>query len=143
MRRAYVELLRPANVVTAVADVLAGFAIAGLRHPDTLPWLIVSSCCLYAGGVVLNDVYSNAKEIVDDFDLPKVIATEEGCSRSEALDRTVEIHNELMHTFVAEAAALSQAGSPQLRRFLVDLWAWLGGNREWHSTTGRYQEVSA
>ncbi len=57
MSRAYVELLRPANVVTAIADVLAGFAIAGLRHPDTLPWLIVSSCCLYAGGVVLNDVF--------------------------------------------------------------------------------------
>ena len=57
MRRAYIELLRPANVVTAIADVLAGFAIAGLRHPDTLPWLILSSCCLYAGGVVLNDVF--------------------------------------------------------------------------------------
>lgn len=57
MRRAYVELLRPANVVTAIADVLAGFAIAGLRHPDALPWLILSSCCLYAGGVVLNDVF--------------------------------------------------------------------------------------
>ena len=25
------------------------------------------------------------------------------------------------------------------RRFLADLWAWLGGNREWHSTTERYQ----
>lgn len=91
--------------------------------------------------VVLNDVYSNAKETDDDFDLPKVIATEEGCSARTALDRTVEIHNELMHTFVAEASALSQAGSPQLRRFLVDLWAWLGGNREWHSTTGRYHEA--
>lgn len=90
--------------------------------------------------VVLNDVYSNAKESDDDFDLPKVIATEEKCSPREALDRTVAIHNELMHTFVAEASALSQVGSPELRRFLVDLWAWLGGNREWHSTTARYHE---
>ena len=57
MPRAYLELLRPANVVTALADVLAGFAIAGLRHPETLPWLLLSSCCLYAGGVVLNDVF--------------------------------------------------------------------------------------
>ncbi|MGW5053400.1 family 2 encapsulin nanocompartment cargo protein terpene cyclase [Actinokineospora sp. NPDC004072] len=88
--------------------------------------------------VVLNDVYSNAKETDDDFDLPKVIRTEEGCSPKEALDRTVEIHNELMHTFVVEAAALSATGSPQLRRFLADIWAWLGGNREWHSTTARY-----
>jgi len=47
-----------------------------------------------------------------------------------------------MHTFVAEAAALSLTGSPELRRFLTDLWAWLGGNREWHSTTERYNENS-
>src|SRR4029450_9355617 len=57
MRRAYFELLRPANVVTALGDVLAGFAIAGLRHPERLPWLLLGSCCLYAGGVVLNDVF--------------------------------------------------------------------------------------
>jgi hypothetical protein len=57
MRRAYVELLRPANVATALADVLAGFAIGGLRHADALPWLLLSSSCLYAGGVVLNDVF--------------------------------------------------------------------------------------
>jgi 4-hydroxybenzoate polyprenyltransferase len=37
--------------------VLAGFAIAGLRHPERLPWLLLGSCCLYAGGVVLNDVF--------------------------------------------------------------------------------------
>jgi 4-hydroxybenzoate polyprenyltransferase len=55
--RAYLELLRPANVVTALGDVLAGFAIAGLRHPERLPWLLLGSCCLYAGGVVLNDVF--------------------------------------------------------------------------------------
>jgi 4-hydroxybenzoate polyprenyltransferase len=57
MLRAYLELLRPANVVTALADVLAGFAIAGLRHREDLPWLLLASCCLYAGGVVLNDVF--------------------------------------------------------------------------------------
>jgi 2-methylisoborneol synthase len=43
-----------------------------------------------------------------------------------------------MHTFVAEAAVLSALGSPALRRFLADIWAWLGGSREWHSTSARY-----
>ena len=57
MPRAYLELLRPANVATAIADVLAGFAVAGLRRPEDLPWLLLSSCGLYAGGVVLNDVF--------------------------------------------------------------------------------------
>ena len=55
--RAYLELLRPANVVTALADVLAGFAIAELEPRPALPWLLLATACLYAGGVVLNDVF--------------------------------------------------------------------------------------
>jgi hypothetical protein len=55
--RAYLELLRPANVVTALADVLAGFAVAGLGEIAALPWLLPATACLYAGGVVLNDVF--------------------------------------------------------------------------------------
>ncbi|MCA1680816.1 MAG: Camphene synthase, partial [Actinobacteria bacterium] len=65
------------------------------------------------------------------------------CSQRQAIRRTVEIHNELMHMFVAEAAALSIVGSPMLRRFFMDTWAWLGGSREWHATTGRYQPADA
>jgi 2-methylisoborneol synthase len=67
---------------------------------------------------------------------------EERCTRREAIARTVEIHNELMHEFVAAAAVLSAAGSPALRRFLAETWAWLGGSREWHATTGRYHHAS-
>jgi 4-hydroxybenzoate polyprenyltransferase len=43
--------------VTALADVLAGFALAGLHDPRALPWLLVSTACLYAGGVTLNDYF--------------------------------------------------------------------------------------
>jgi 4-hydroxybenzoate polyprenyltransferase len=53
--RGYVELMRPANVATALADVLAGFAVSGLTNRGALPWLLASTACLYAGGVVLND----------------------------------------------------------------------------------------
>ena len=55
--RAYLDLLRPANVVTALADVLAGFALAGLEPRPALPWLLLATACLYAGGIVLNDVF--------------------------------------------------------------------------------------
>ena len=55
--RAYLQLLRPANVMTAVADVLAGFAIAGEPFPGVLPPLVAATACLYAGGVTLNDVF--------------------------------------------------------------------------------------
>ncbi len=88
--------------------------------------------------VVLNDLYSMSKESDEDFDLPKVIAAEDACSQPEAIKRSVKIHNELMHRYEAEAAVLSNLGSPALRRFLADIWAWLGGNREWHATSKRY-----
>lgn len=65
----YLRLARPANLPTAVADILAGSAVAGayatsldfsLISPGVLPkliFLMASSVCLYAAGVVLNDVF--------------------------------------------------------------------------------------
>lgn len=52
---AYLTLVRPANVVTALADVLAGAAAVGTLAG--LPGLLVATAALYAGGVVLNDVF--------------------------------------------------------------------------------------
>ncbi|MET9970638.1 family 2 encapsulin nanocompartment cargo protein terpene cyclase [Streptomyces sp. NPDC006356] len=88
--------------------------------------------------VIVNDLYSMGKEDPTDFSLPRLIVAEDGCSLEEAVDRTVDIHNELMHTFEAEAAALALSGSAELRRFMAGTWAWLGGNREWHASSGRY-----
>ena len=53
---AVLSLVRPANVVTALADVLAGYAVAGGGTPG-LRWLLAATACLYAGGIVLNDVF--------------------------------------------------------------------------------------
>jgi len=58
--RGYLELLRPPNVVTAIADVLAGYAVAGRGQGSRLPWLLAATVCLYAGGVVLNDFFDRA-----------------------------------------------------------------------------------
>lgn len=119
-----------------LVDTIAGYELPAWEFADRRVRRVF--CLAGTASVVLNDLYSRTKEQDADFDLPKVIAAEEGCSAEEAVERTVCIHNELMHTFVAEASALSQLGSLELRRFLADLWAWLGGNREWHSTTRRY-----
>lgn len=56
--RAYLDLVRLPNLFTAIADVLAGFAFAGggLAEWPMLVLLCLSSVCLYAGGVTLNDV---------------------------------------------------------------------------------------
>jgi 4-hydroxybenzoate polyprenyltransferase len=51
--------------MTAVADVLAGYAVAELANPRALPWLISSSACLYAGGVVLNDVFDRRIDAIE------------------------------------------------------------------------------
>lgn len=65
----YLQLTRPANVITAIADIWAGFAIAGAWdymatdwvYGDqtfwwNLFWLSLSTIGLYAGGVAFNDV---------------------------------------------------------------------------------------
>lgn len=66
---AYLLLMRPANVVTSVADVVAGIAISGIFLQWTLDGLInqgvisdilllcLSTICLYAGGITFNDVF--------------------------------------------------------------------------------------
>src|SRR5262249_51444139 len=119
-------------------DPVAGYEVPAAEFADRR----VRRVFAIAGSasVLLNDVYSRAKESDTDFDLPKVMMAEDKCTPEEALKRTVEIHNELMHTFVAEASVLSAVGSPGLRRFLADIWAWLGGSREWHSTSARYND---
>ncbi|MGH2717540.1 MAG: family 2 encapsulin nanocompartment cargo protein terpene cyclase [Actinomycetota bacterium] len=119
-----------------LVDPLAGYELPAPEFADRR----VRRCFCLAGSasVILNDLYSMAKESDADFDLPKVIAAEEHCTLAEAIERSVQLHNELMHTYEREAGALSLLGSPALRRFLLDIWAWLGGNREWHATTLRY-----
>lgn len=54
--------MRPANVVTSVADVLAGIAISGYFlngniHYQSVGLLCISTMGLYAGGIVFNDVF--------------------------------------------------------------------------------------
>lgn len=59
--KAYLTLLRPANVITALADILAGMAIVGFVWKDLTPiFLLVSTIGLYGGGVVLNDYFDLA-----------------------------------------------------------------------------------
>lgn len=123
-----------------LVDPIAGYELPAFEFADRRVRRVF--CLAGSASVILNDLYSMGKETDEDFDLPKVIVAEEKCSVPEAIERSVQIHNELMHTFVAEATVLSQLGSLALRRFLADIWAWLGGNREWHSTTERYHDAS-
>ncbi|MEV0895653.1 family 2 encapsulin nanocompartment cargo protein terpene cyclase [Actinoplanes sp. NPDC049802] len=120
-----------------LVDVLAGYELPAheFYHPEVRRAYTTAA----NAAVLVNDLHSAPSESDTDYNLPRVLALAENLTPRDAARRTVEIHNELMHTFVELAARLSATGSPNLRRFLADVWAWLGGSRRWHATTGRYQ----
>ncbi|WP_316842933.1 UbiA-like protein EboC [Pedobacter gandavensis] len=67
---AYITIMRPANLVTSVADVLAGVAISGyflttnfdFEHLLPILLLCISTLGLYSGGVIFNDVFDAEKD---------------------------------------------------------------------------------
>ncbi len=67
------SLVRPANVLTAGADSMAGFLIAGgdlQLHGWVVVRLIFASMALYAGGVALNDVADAPADAISRPDRP-------------------------------------------------------------------------
>ncbi|MER5279339.1 family 2 encapsulin nanocompartment cargo protein terpene cyclase [Streptomyces sp. NPDC002809] len=92
---------------------------------------------------IVNDLYSYTKELDtpgQHLNLPVVIAEREGLSDRDAYLKSVEVHNNLMHDFETEAAALAVACPvPNVQRFLRGVAAWVDGNHHWHrSNTYRY-----
>lgn len=79
--RAYLVLMRPPNLLTALADIMAGFAASAALHhaigtntfdfiQHDLPWsalgsIGLASMCLYGGGVVLNDYFDTEIDLVE------------------------------------------------------------------------------
>jgi 4-hydroxybenzoate polyprenyltransferase len=61
---AYVRLIRPANLVTSAADVLAGYVVVGAPQGQ-LVWRLIASAGLYAGGIVLNDFFDRELDAVE------------------------------------------------------------------------------
>ena len=73
----YARLARPANLPTAAADIFAGAAIGGLFISENLLEVVaselglsfllltVSSIFLYAGGVIMNDVFDYRLDLIE------------------------------------------------------------------------------
>lgn len=51
------RLARPPNIITAYADIFAGYAASSGANPAALPFLLLATTGLYGGGVVFNDVF--------------------------------------------------------------------------------------
>ena len=58
------RLVRPANLVTSAADILAAAVITG-APARRFSWLVAASVCLYAGGVTLNDFFDRQLDSIE------------------------------------------------------------------------------
>ncbi|GAA3373932.1 family 2 encapsulin nanocompartment cargo protein terpene cyclase [Streptomyces racemochromogenes] len=129
---------RPCPTIT---DTVGGYELPADLHAQPAMQRVLA----LAGNVstIVNDLYSYTKELASPgrhLNLPVVIAEREGVSDREGYLKAVEVHNELMHAFEAEAAALAAACPvPSALRFLRGVAVWVDGNHYWHQTnTYRY-----
>lgn len=83
----FLRLTRPANIVTAVSDILAGAAIAGyaggMAELPAVLLLVLATIGLYGGGVVFNDVFDAELDRIErpERPIPSGLITEkEGAS---------------------------------------------------------------
>jgi 4-hydroxybenzoate polyprenyltransferase len=60
----FIKIARPANILTAISDIVAGFAVAGvLFYPEITSQykeallLVLATIGLYGGGIVFNDIF--------------------------------------------------------------------------------------
>lgn len=123
--RAWLALLRPANVATALADVLAGTAVAAWLDLRGLPWLLLSTACLYAGGVVLNDVFDRELDRVERPERP-IPSGRVRPSAAAALGAAL-LGAGILAASAVNRTALLVAGALAALVLLYDAW----GKRHW------------
>ncbi|RVU28142.1 2-methylisoborneol synthase [Streptomyces antnestii] len=129
---------RPCPTIT---DTVGGYELPADLHAQAAMQKVIA----LAGNAttIVNDLYSYTKELAAPgrhLNLPVVIAEREGLSDRDAYLKSVEVHNDLMHAFESNAAALAaDCPVPTVHRFLRGVAAWVDGNHHWHRTnTYRY-----
>ncbi|MGW7413950.1 family 2 encapsulin nanocompartment cargo protein terpene cyclase [Streptomyces sp. NPDC054863] len=129
---------RPCPTIT---DTVGGYELPTDLH--TLPAMQRVIALAGNASTIVNDLYSYTKELAapgKHLNLPVVLAEREDLSDRDAYLKAVEVHNDLMHAFEAEAAQLAaDCPVPTVQRFLRGVAAWVDGNHHWHRTnTYRY-----
>jgi 2-methylisoborneol synthase len=129
---------RPCPTIT---DTVGGYELPADLHAQSEMQRVIALAS--NATTIVNDLYSYTKELNSPgrhLNLPVVIADREGVSDRDAYLKAVEVHNDLMHDFETEAAALAAACPvPSVLRFLRGVAVWVDGNHYWHQTnTYRY-----
>ena len=127
--KAYAQLMRPANVVTAISDVLAGAAISTLYLHDgdwhlSVTYLIALSLAtigLYGGGVVFNDVFDAKLDAIERPERPIPSGTVP-LKRAVLFGITLFTLGVVAASFVNVVSSMI-AGSIVLMCLLYDKWA--------------------
>jgi 2-methylisoborneol synthase len=129
---------RPCPTIT---DTVGGYELPADLHAQPAMQRVIA----LAGNAttIVNDLYSYTKELDSPgrhLNLPVVISERDGLSDRDGYLKAVAVHNDLMHDFEAEAAALAAACPvPSVLRFLRGVAVWVDGNHYWHQTnTYRY-----
>jgi len=120
-------------------DVVGGYELPAAVYAD--PAVRRATTLAGSATIIANDLYSMAKEgipEIGDFNLPTVLAAEQGCPLQEAVEISISIHDDVVRAFEDAVQRLLRRASPELVRFLAGLRAWIGGSREWHARSGRY-----
>ena len=123
----------------ALIDVVEGYELPHniYSHPDVRKIIKVTGLLT----VIVNDLVSAEKEKeagVHQFGIREAIQHEEGCTFEEANRKGIRLHNDLLRIFEDDSSKLMVYATPELRKFLIGLEAWIAGNHLWHFTSERY-----
>lgn len=123
--------MRPANIVTAFADILAGYSAAGgfifisegalsFTHAG-LGWLLISTFGLYGGGVVFNDVFDAELDAGErpERPIPSGRASKAGAIAAGAVLLLIGVFTAFQVNRYAGLLAIAIAGGA----LLYDYWA--------------------
>jgi 2-methylisoborneol synthase len=121
-------------------DVVGGYELpANLFYEERFHHALIQAGM---ASVIVNDLHSAAREAEGDqpdFNLVLLLAAEEDCSLTEAIERAVGLHNDLVRAFEEAQQRLAAVPSAELQRYLRGAQAWMAGCLEWHDTTSRYK----